>query len=124
MKCKVNIIKSILIAIGSLSLFLGVIGIFLPLLPTTPFLLLSAACYAKGSDKFYHWLIHHKYLGEYIKNYREKRGIPFKTKVIALILLWSSISYSIYIVDKSFVRIILVITVISVTKHLLSLKTL
>ncbi|MCG8484235.1 MAG: YbaN family protein [Clostridia bacterium] len=116
--------KSILIAIGSLSLFLGVIGIFLPLLPTTPFLLLSAACYAKGSDKFYNWLIHHKYLGEYIRNYREKRGIPLKTKVIALILLWSSISYAIYIVDKSFVRVILFITVISVTKHLLSLKTL
>ena len=66
--------KWTLILVGSLSIGLAFLGIFLPLLPTTPFLLLAAACYLRSSDRFYHWLIYHKWFGNYIRNYREGRG--------------------------------------------------
>ncbi|NLO20223.1 MAG: DUF454 domain-containing protein, partial [Ignavibacteria bacterium] len=68
--------KFLLIIAGSFSLILGLIGIVIPILPTTPFLLLSAACFFKSSDKLYNKLISSKYLGSYIKNYREKKSVP------------------------------------------------
>ena len=86
--------KFFLIFAGFLFTALGVIGIFLPLLPTTPFLLLAAAAFFRSSEKYYRWLLDNKYLGKYIKNYREKRGIPSRAKITALILLWISIGYS------------------------------
>jgi uncharacterized protein len=72
---------------------LGAVGIFLPVLPTTPFLLLAAACYCRSSDKLYQWLMGNKWFGTYIKNYREGKGLSIKTKIIALTVLWVSISY-------------------------------
>ena len=61
--------KTITIILGFISIFLGVIGILLPILPTTPFILLSGYLFSKSSTKFHNWLINHKYLGKYIKNY-------------------------------------------------------
>ncbi|MCT1901458.1 YbaN family protein [Oceanobacillus sojae] len=90
--------KALLISCGSLSLGLGIIGIILPLLPTTPFLLLSAACYAKSSEKLYNWLLENKYFGSYIKNYRAGKGIPLKVKITAVSVLWLSLSFTIYFV--------------------------
>ncbi|MBS4538796.1 DUF454 family protein [Clostridium sp. D2Q-11] len=80
MELNLFIIKGILVFIGTLSVILGVIGIFLLLLPTTPFLLLAAACYIRGSKKFYNWLISNRFFGKYIKNYSEGKGIALKTK--------------------------------------------
>ena len=77
-----SIKKGILVASGTFFLVLGIIGIFIPLLPTTPFLLLAAACYIRGSKKFYYWLIKNKWFGKYIKNYQEGRGVPLKVKII------------------------------------------
>ena len=74
--------KYIYVAIGSISLVLGVIGIFLPILPTTPFLLLSAALFFRGSPRLYTWLLEHKYLGPYIRSFREDRAIPLRAKII------------------------------------------
>ena len=85
--------KYILIILGSLSLALGIIGIFLPLLPTTPLLLLSAALYVRSSEKMYQWLIHHKYLGNYIRNFREHRAIPLRAKIISVSMVWISLIY-------------------------------
>lgn len=117
--------KSALIIFGMISLLLGIIGIFLPLLPTTPFLLLAAACFSKGSDWFYRKLIENKWLGEYIKNYREGRGIPKRTKMIAILLLWVTILYSaIIMIDIQWVKILLVFIAIAVTIHILTMKTL
>ena len=70
-----SLIKIILISVGSLSVLLGILGIFLPLLPTTPFLLLAALCYSRSSERFYQWLVTNRWFGEYIRNYREGRGI-------------------------------------------------
>ncbi|MCG9479854.1 MAG: YbaN family protein [Actinomycetia bacterium] len=117
--------KYVALSSGTLFLSIGVVGIFLPILPTTPFLLLSAACYAKGSRKFYNWLLNHRILGKYIKDYREKRGIEARAKLVALILLWATIlSSAIFATSIIWVRIILVLVAIGVTVHLLRLKTL
>ena len=119
-----TLLKGILVGSGTFFLVLGIIGIFIPILPTTPFVLLAAACYARGSTKFYNWLINNKWLGEYIKNYREGRGIPLTVKIITIILLWITIIFStIIIVSNYFIQIILIIIAIGVTIHILTIKT-
>ena len=76
-----NLSRWALIIIGSFFTGLGILGLFLPLLPTTPFLLLAAACYIRSSERFYNWLINNKWLGNYIKNYLEGKGVSLKAKV-------------------------------------------
>ena len=116
--------NAMLIVIGSIAVGLGGAGIFLPLLPTTPFLLLAAVCYANSSERFYHWLLHHRWFGSYIRNYREGRGIPLVSKVVALALLWLTIGASaIFVVPVLIGKIVLVSIAIGVTIHLLSVKT-
>jgi len=114
-----------LILAGNLFVALGILGIFLPLLPTTPFLLLAAACYFRSSERFYNWLINNKWLGNYIKNYREKKSIPLKVKVLCLSFLWLTIGYSVFFVVNIFLlRVILILIAIGVTIHVLSIRTL
>jgi len=116
--------KGILVVSGTFFIVLGVIGIFIPLLPTTPFLLLSAACYIRGSKKFYNWLIKNKWFGEYIKNYQAGKGVPLNVKIISLIILWITIIFStIVIVSYFLIRIILIIIAIGVTIHIMAIKT-
>lgn len=115
----------ILVISGTFFLCLGVVGIFLPLLPTTPFLLLSASLYAISSKRLHRWLLNNKLFGNYIKNYKEGKGIPLKVKVLSLSFLWITILYSIFCVVKIlFVRIILLLIAIGVSIHIVSLKTL
>jgi len=122
---KTKLRKIALATAGILSLSLGIIGIFLPLLPTTPFLLLSAACFVRSSDRLYNWLIHHKWFGAYIRNYREHRAVTLKSKIIALVMLWGVIGYSaLVVVSLWWVRGLLAVIAIGVTIHLLHLRTL
>ncbi len=81
--------------IGCLSVVLGVIGIFLPIMPTTPFLLLAAACFARSSQRFYHWLMNNRWFGPYLRYYTEGLGIPLKIKVRVIGLLWLTMGTSI-----------------------------
>ncbi|GGA84675.1 YbaN family protein [Ornithinibacillus halotolerans] len=90
--------KLFLVTAGLVSLLLAVIGIFLPLIPTTPLLLLAAACFIRSSERLYEWLITNKYLGPYIKNYREGNGIPLQAKIIGVTLLWISMLFTIFFV--------------------------
>ena len=85
--------KTVCIILGTVSLALGIIGIFLPLLPTTPFLLLTAALYFRGSPRLYQWLLNHKCLGPYIRNFRENRAIPLRAKVVSIALMWGTMLY-------------------------------
>lgn len=121
-----NKIKRILLQIaGTLSLILGLIGVVLPVLPTTPFLLLTAACYVRSSDKLYAWLMNHKWFGEHIRNYREKKAIRLSSKVIALSSLWLTILYSIFFVVKTiYMQLLLAAIVLAVSAHILHFKTL
>ena len=119
-----QLFRWILIIAGTIFLGFGIIGIFLPILPTTPFLLLSAACYARSSKRFYTWLMNNKWFGNYIKNYREGRGIPLKFKIFTISLLWITILFSIYyVIDNFWVEVILIIIAFSVTIHILTIKT-
>ena len=113
-----------LLIVGWLAIILGVIGIFLPLLPTTPFLLLAAACFARSSEKFHSWLLNHKYLGPYIHLYLDGKGIPIKAKYYIISVLWITMAFSIYIVPMLVIKIGLVIIAISVTVYLWRLPNL
>jgi uncharacterized protein len=115
--------RLLLIAAGTLCVILGTIGIFLPVMPTTPFLLLAAACYARSSERFYHWLLNNRFLGTYIRNYREGLGMTLRAKVFTLTTLWAGIGYSAYIVDHLAIRLLLVVIASGVTIHLVSLPT-
>jgi len=116
-------IKILMIATGTFLIGVSIVGIFVPVLPTTPFLLLAAALYARSSRRFYNWLINNRILGRYIKNYREGKGIPLKVKIIAISILWITIGYSaIFAIDILWVRILLALIAIGVTIHIASKK--
>jgi len=117
--------RILFISLGTFFVALGVLGIFLPVLPTTPFLLIAAALYARSSQRFYDWLVNNRFFGKYIKNYREGKGIPVKVKVFAITLLWITIGCSAYFAVKILlVRIILLLVAIGVTTHIIRIKTL
>jgi len=110
--------RVLLIACGTLCVALGVIGMFLPLMPTTVFLLMAAACYARSSDRFYQRLVNHRILGVYIRNSREGRGMRKRDKVITLVLLWASIGATMIWTAKTWwLRLILLAIATGVTVH-------
>lgn len=117
-------LKPVLIVIGTICVVLGFIGIFLPVLPTTPFLLLAAACYMRSSQKLYNKLLENKYFGPYIKDYYEERGIPLHAKVMALVILWPSlISSLVFFIDFFWARVAVTIVGLLVSIYILSIKT-
>jgi uncharacterized membrane protein YbaN (DUF454 family) len=109
---------------GFLLVAIGVIGIFLPLLPTTIFLILASICFVKSSPRANEWLRNHKLLGGYIDNYQNKTGLTIKSKITNIILLWISISVSaFYLTDVIYIKILLFGIAVGVTIHLLMIKT-
>lgn len=120
-----GLLRILMVIAGTLFVGLGVLGIFLPLLPTTPFLLLAAACYARGSKRFYDWLLNNRWFGNYIRDYREKKQVPLAVKVGAVSLLWITIILSaLLVVHILLVKIALILIAIGVTVHILSIRTL
>lgn len=109
---------------GILLVAIGVIGIFLPVLPTTIFLILASACFVKSSPKANEWLRNHKILGVYLKNYQDKTGLTLKAKVINLIFLWTTISVSaIVFTDSLPIKLLLLFIAVGVSIHLIMIKT-
>ena len=109
---------------GFLLVAIGVIGIFLPLLPTTIFLILASVCFVKSSPRANEWLRNHKVLGAYIKNYQDKSGLTLKSKIFSITFLWLSILLSAYFFTEEFyVRILLIAIAIGVSVHLVMIKT-
>lgn len=124
---KINnrLLRIILVILGTLSAGLGILGIFLPLLPTTPFLILAAACYARSSQRFYNRLLNNRWFGSYVRNYRERRGISLKIKIISISTLWITITCStLFAVKILWVRVVLFLIAAAVSWHILSFKTL
>lgn len=118
--------RGLLIVLGLLSVGLGVLGAFLPLLPTTPFLLLAAACFARSSVRLNHWLHSNRLFGEYLRRYRNGEGMPLRAKLVTLVLLWTSLTASaVYAVSAQHwpVWIFLAAVGIGVTLHILRIKT-
>ena len=116
-------LKILLISLGIFFLALGFIGIFIPVLPTTPFVLLAAALFARSSEKFYQWLIKNRFFGQYVKDYREGKGVPLRVKMGAILLLWVTIGLSIVFgVEIFWVRILLIAVALGVTIHIAMIK--
>lgn len=118
--------KILLALLGCLSLGLGIAGIFLPLLPTTPFLLLAAALWMRSSPRLYAWLLSHKRLGPYIRNFRENRAIPLRAKIVSLTLMWTLMLVCIFtLLDRWWWAQVAMLAVAGgVTWHILSFRTL
>jgi len=117
-------LRWLLLGIGWLSVALGVIGIFLPVLPTTPFLLLAAACFVRSSRRVYIWLVTHPRLGPWIRDYLDGEGIPFRAKAWAIGLMWTSILLSCYLVPLLPARLFMLTSAVLVTVYILRQKTL
>jgi len=115
--------KAVLIAAGSASLVLAVLGLFLPLLPTTPFLLLASACYVRSSERLHGWLMGNRVLGGYIRNFQERRGVPVRAKVTTVVLLWLPLLYSIYRLDLFWLEAALVLMGLTWSVLILRMKT-
>lgn len=109
---------------GILLVAIGVIGIFLPVLPTTIFLILASACFVKSSPRANEWLRNHRVLGLYIKNYQDKTGLTVRAKIFNITFLWIMILLSaFYFTDEFYIKIILFLIAVGVTIHLLMIKT-
>ena len=115
--------KFIFIAFGSFCVALGVIGIFFPVLPTTPFLLLALFFYLRSSKKLYSQLVRHRVFGSYLYNYISCRAVLKSTKIIAEVFLWSGLIVSMILIDSWHIRAVLLIVGIAVSIHILTLKT-
>lgn len=115
--------RSLLYIAGWLSLALGVIGAFLPILPTTPFLLLASACFMRSSPKAAEWMLNNRYFGEYLRDFQENRGIPFGVKIRAIVIMWASLAVSAYVMPVPWARWLLLIPGTGVTIFLLRYKT-
>ena len=116
--------RLLLIIAGWFFVALGVIGIFLPVMPTTIFLIIASACFARSSEKFYNWLLNNKHFGKLIRDYREEKGMPLRAKAIAILMLNIAIGYSaLFAVTILWVKILLFAIAIGVTVYILSLKT-
>ncbi len=103
---------------------LAALGLFLPLLPTTPLLVLAAACFIRSSDRLYQWLITRPAFGPYIRNYREYRAITREAKIVALAVMWLTMGYTaIFVIDSLVMRLIMLVVAVAVTVHVVKLKT-
>lgn len=116
-------VKILLNIIGVLAVVLAILGVFLPLLPTTPFLLLASACFVRGSERLHRWLLNNPLFGKYLRNIEEKRGIPLKGKVYTLVLLWVSMGFSIYTVRPLLLKAMLGGIGVGVSFWILRMKT-
>jgi len=116
--------NKLFITFGTVFVILGVIGIFVPLMPSTIFLLIGASCYARGSQRFYSWLMNNRWLGGMIRDYRGGRGIPLRQKLLTMIILWMTIGSSAYFfIENGWVKVLLICIAMGVSLHLIILKT-
>lgn len=117
-----RLLRWILLGSGFLCVALGTLGIFLPVLPTVPFLLLAAACFARSSERFHNWLLEHPHLGPILHAYLDGQGIPLRAKISALVLLWVSIPVSVFFfIPLLWIQILLIGIGLAVSVHLLRL---
>ena len=115
--------RFMLLMLGCLALGLGVVGVFLPLLPTTVFILLAAFCFARSSERCHQWLQQHKYFGDLLRNFQSGRGIPKLARLRAVILLWLSMGVSMWILANLWLVLLLAVIGVCVTLYLYRLPS-
>lgn len=118
-----RLIRWLYIALGSVLVGVGIVGIFLPLLPSTIFFLMAAGCYGKSSPSAYRWLTTNRLFGKELREYREEKGATIQAKIYSIGSLWFGIAVSEYLIDNPWIRLTLVAIALAVTAHLLLLKT-
>jgi len=117
-------LRGVLISCGWISIGCGAIGIFLPIMPTVPFLLLAVACFAKSSVRFHTWLLEHDHLGPLLHDYLKGAGIPFRAKLTALSMIWVSFPASVILfAEARWLKVLLLATAVAVSSYLLFLPT-
>lgn len=116
-------IRILFTIIGTLAVILGLVGIVVPLLPTTPFLLLALACYMRGSQRMARWMVNNRLFGRYLMDFQSGYGIPLKTKLWALTVMWVSLAISGYFMPIPWARPLLLVPGIGVTIYLWRYKT-
>lgn len=117
--------RILLMIFGFLSLGLGILGIFLPILPTTPLLLLAAALFLRSDSRMYEWLLDHKRLGPYIRNFMVHKSIPLKIKIISVSMVWITlINCAVFVAEHWAFRLFFIVLASAITIHILSYKTL
>ena len=117
-------LRGVLIVCGWLAIVCGVAGIFLPVVPTVPFLLLAAACFAKSSEVFHQWLLQHNHLGPLLHGYLNGTGIPFRAKMTSLAMISMSVPASvIFFVNSTWLKVVLIVIALIICGYLLSLPT-
>ncbi len=120
-----KMMRGVYIVVGTIALVIGAIGLFLPVIPTTPLVILAAACYYRGSDRLHNWILSSRWFGETVKNYQEGRGLTRDTKVRAISMMWAMILISAwFFVSNLFVRVAIICVAIGVTVYLVRLPTL
>jgi len=118
------VLRWLLISCGWIAIAGGVIGIFLPLVPTVPFLLLAVACFARSSERFHTWLVEHNHLGPLLRDYLSGAGIPLRAKTIAIGMIWVSFTASTVLFVRVFwLKAVLIGTAAVITLYLLNLPT-
>jgi len=118
--------RLLFLGLGIVCVGLGVLGILLPILPTTPFLLLAAACFVRSSERMHHLLLHNRVFGEYLRRYRDGEGMPLGTKILTLALLWTTLALSIFGAvppELWWGRLALLGVGLGVSLHILRMKT-
>jgi len=120
-----KMMRGIYVIVGTIALVIGAIGLFLPVIPTTPLVILAAACYYRGSERLHAWILSSRWFGETIKNYQAGRGLTRDTKMRAIFLMWTSIIISTwFFVSNLFVRVAMIGVAMCVTVYLVRLPTL
>lgn len=115
--------RAILFTVGSIFLAAGLVGIVVPVLPTTPFLILTAACYARSSARCHRWLVTNRVFGRYLNDYLCGRGVSWRVRAGALVFLWTMIVLSVvFFVDSTWLRVLLLVIAVGVTVHVSMLK--
>lgn len=118
-----RLVRWLFIALGSLLVGIGILGIFLPLLPSTVFFLMALGCYGKSSPSAYRWMTTNRLFGKHLREYREEKGATMATKIVSLATLWIGIGASEYFIDNLWIRLLLIAIAAGVSAHLILLRT-
>ncbi len=115
---KANLRQLCYVALGHLCLVVGIVGVFVPLLPTTPFLLIACFWYERGSSKFHAIVLENKYVGPFVSNWKQNGSIPIRAKILAISMIVLSIGYSVYIAALVLVKVLLTIIGVCVSVYI------
>ena len=111
------------VALGLLSVSLGVIGIFVPIWPTTPFVLLSVVLFSRSDKRFDDYVLNHRWFGPFLRNYLEHRRMTTSAKIKSILFVWIGLGISMYVQDQVWIIALLTVIGVAVSTHILLLKS-